>query len=125
MVDFLGWFNVVLIAVALSMVVLRRTNRYFYKNKNATLRKLSTYTSKLHPYIGMLVILTGFIHGTMALGTFRIHTGWITWVIICIMAVIAVVGKQLKVQNWVQFHRSLGILLILSIFLHIFYRNIF
>jgi predicted heme/steroid binding protein len=123
---FLGLTNIVLAGIAGSLFLFRRINKYVWANKNERIKKLLKPLSKIHPYIGMTLVVTAFIHGTLALGTlFRVHTGPLAWLILVLMMVVALLGKKHKIKNWVQVHRSLAILLVIAILIHLFARNIF
>jgi Ni,Fe-hydrogenase I cytochrome b subunit len=124
MVGFLGWFNVVLAASALLLFFLRRINKYFYQYKHPGLRKTATIISKFHPYIGFTLLFTSLIHGYMALGTVRLHTGSIAWLLLFFLMLTATLGRKYKPKHWIKGHRILAGLFVLSILVHIFARNI-
>ncbi|GAK50777.1 hypothetical protein U14_02018 [Candidatus Moduliflexus flocculans] len=122
---FLGWLNVLLALVAASLFTLRRVNKHWFANKNATIKNLLKPLSKAHPYIGAALLICAYLHGDIALGTiFKIHTGPLTWWIILVMMLVALIGKKYKVKNWLPAHRILAGALFAAIFLHLFFRNI-
>lgn len=125
LIEFLGLLNVVLVIAAGSLFLLRRLNRRMYANKNATLQKLIKPLSKIHPYIGIILIISALIHGTLALGTiFTLHTGTLAWWIVFVMMLVALFGKQYRIKNWLKVHRSLAVLFIISVLLHLSVRNL-
>ncbi|MDF2616725.1 MAG: hypothetical protein K0Q47_1380, partial [Sedimentibacter sp.] len=52
------------------------------------LKKTVTYLAKAHKYFGFVLLITAFVHGYMALGTIRLHTGVILWVWVLIQVIL-------------------------------------
>lgn len=124
-INFLGWLNVVLALIAVALFTFRRINRHIYANQQPFLKKLNKPLSKIHPYIGIALIISAYIHGDLALGSmFRIHTGPLAWWILIVMMLVALVGKKYRLKKWLIVHRTLAALFIVSIVLHLFARNI-
>lgn len=124
-IKFLGWLNIVLAVFAVALFTLRRINRHVFTNQQPLLKKLNKPLSKIHPYIGFLLIISAYIHGDLALGTmFRIHTGPFAWWIVVAMMLVALIGKKYRVKKWLAIHRTLAALFIVSIVLHLVARNI-
>jgi predicted heme/steroid binding protein len=120
----LGMLNAILALCAVSLFVLRRVNKHVWANKNETLKKLLKPLGKIHPYVGIALVIGAFIHGNVALGTiFRVHTGPLAWFIVFLMMLVALLGKKYKIKNWLSVHRVLAILLAITIFVHIVTRN--
>lgn len=125
LIELLGIVNIVLAALAVSLFSLRRINKYAFSNKNAPLKKIVKPLSKAHPIIGIILLISAYLHGDLALGSiFRIHTGPLTWWVLLAMMLVATIGKKFKIKNWIQVHRALAIIMVLSVLLHLFARNI-
>ncbi|MDY0092094.1 MAG: hypothetical protein RBT80_05300 [Candidatus Vecturithrix sp.] len=124
-ISFLGWLNVVLVLIVVSLFTFRRINRYIFANQQPFLKKLNKPLSKIHPYIGFLLIISAYIHGDLALGSmFRIHTGPVAWWILIVMMLVALIGKKYRIKQWLTVHRTLAAFFIVFIVLHLFARNI-
>jgi hypothetical protein len=124
-ISFLGILNVILVVLAGLLFTLRRVNKYGFSNKNTTLRKIVKPLSKLHPFVGVTLLISAYIHGELALGSvFRIHTGSLAWWILLLMMLVALIGKKFRIKQWLKIHRILAILMIVSVLLHLFVRNI-
>ena len=124
-IEFLGGLNIVLAVIAIALFTLRRINKHVYANQQPFLKKLNKLLSKIHPYIGFLLIILAYIHGDLALGSmFRIHTGPLAWWILVLMMFVALIGKKYRIKKWLTVHRTLAALFIVSIVLHLFARNI-
>ena len=131
LIKIFGIANIVLTLLAISLFTLRRINKHAFSNKNATIRKIVKPLSKAHPIIGILLLISAYIHGDLAfdgdwlLGSiFRTHTGPLTWWVVLVMMLVATFGKKFKVRNWIKVHRILAIVMILSVALHLFARNV-
>ena len=124
-IKFLGWFNLLLVLIALSQFLLRRVNKYAYGNKNVTIKKLLKPIIKIHPYVGALLLISAYVHGDLALSIFRIHTGPLAWWIVVVMMLVALIGKKYRIKQWLRVHRSLAGLFIVAVLLHLFVRNLF
>lgn len=125
MIEALGTVNIVLAVLAGSLFLLRRINTYAFSNKNTVLKKVVKPLSKVHPYIGVLLLISAYVHGDLALGSiFRVHTGPLTWWVLLVMMLVALIGKHFKIKNWIKVHRVLAIVMVLSVLLHLSARNI-
>jgi hypothetical protein len=124
-ISFLGYLNIVLIVLAGSLFGLRRVNRYVFSNKNTMLKKIVKPLSKLHPIIGVTLLISAYIHGELALGSvFRTHTGSLAWWVLLLMMLVALIGKNFRSTQWLKIHRVLAVLMVISVLLHLFVRNL-
>jgi predicted ferric reductase len=125
LIEVLGIVNIVLTVLAALLFSLRRINKYAFSNKNAALKKIVKPLSKAHPIIGFLLLISAYLHGDLALGSmFRVHTGPLTWWVLLVMMLVAMIGRRFKIKNWIKIHRVLAIIMALSVLLHLFARNI-
>ena len=124
-IEFLGGLNVLLAFVALSLFLLRRLNKHLLNNKNTFIKKIQKPLSKIHPFVGIALLFFAYLHGDLALGSlFRVHTGPLAWFFLFAMMLVGTIGKKYRVKNWLKIHRSLAAVFVLSIFLHLYLRNI-
>ncbi len=124
-ISFLGWLNVTLLLLAGALFTLRRINRYGFHNRNGFIRKIVKLLRTLHPYIGVLLLLSAYIHGDLALGTiFTIHTGSLVLLIVVVMMLVATAGRKYRMKLWMKIHRTLALALFVAGFLHLFARNL-
>jgi uncharacterized membrane protein len=120
----LGWLNITLVGVSFLPFLLRRFRRHVLKKPNKQLNAVLKFLGKLHPFIGITLLITSFIHGYLAVGTIRLHTGYVAWFLIATLFAIRMWGKISKNKYWLTMHRAVAMLLFLSLLLHIFARNI-
>ncbi|KAB3531549.1 hypothetical protein [Alkaliphilus serpentinus] len=122
-VSTLGWMIVSLIFLTGLIYPIKQ---YYSKSKNKKLLAIYKKLRIIHPLLGVTIILLGSIHGYLALGTFRLHTGTIVLAILVIMAIIPISGQKIQKlkRHWRPYHRYLSIILWISIIIHILFRNI-
>ena len=114
----LGWLNVILVVLMGSI--------YPVKEKMKTNKKLIPLYRKMriiHPVVGVLMILVGLIHGTMALGQIRLHSGSLILLALIAMALTALAGQKIKAfrKGWRKVHRTLGVLVFLLVLAHLIF----
>lgn len=119
MVGFLGFINLILLILLLSPFAFRRKNKYLFKNENKILKKLTAILSKYHMYFGFILLVTAFLHGYMALGAIRIHSGYILWLWILIQVSLGVYFKKKKKPKVLKIHRVIGVSTLLFLLIHL------
>ena len=124
MSGYLGWFHAALLTVSLLPFLLRRYRKWTRKKPGKKRNAVLKFLSKIHPYIGGTLAITGFLHGYLALGVIRLHTGYVTWFLVMILFGLRIWGKLSKNKYWLVLHRAAALLLVFSLLLHVFARNI-
>ncbi len=130
MVDALGWLNLFLIIIMsaiypvkkLQVSMIKRKGKEQAKKYTTIYKKIST----LHPILGIIIIVVGVVHGFLALGEFRLHTGSLIIVNLVLMAVTAIIGPKIKGlrKKWRNLHQGLALLLFVFIVIHLFWRSL-
>ncbi len=123
MVSLIGFINATLLILLLSPFIIRRVNKYLFKNKNKTLKKYATSLSKIHMYFAYILLITAFIHGYMALGTIRLHTGYILWMWVLIQVILGNVLKRMKKPYLLKIHRAVGVASLIFLIAHLIQVN--
>ncbi|SHE29365.1 hypothetical protein [Alkalibacter saccharofermentans] len=123
-VRILAYINVILLILLASSFILRRIKKYTSIETGPGYNKALKIMGKLHPYLGISLILSGIVHGYMAIRTVRLNTGYILWGLIVVMGLIRVYGAVTKNKNWVKVHRVIDILVFIALLFHVFARNI-
>lgn len=124
MIRYLGWLNVFLIALSLSPFLLRRIRKHIIKKPSKKLSKALKFLSKIHPYLGVVLLITSFLHGYLALGTIRLHTGYLTWFLIVVLFALRMWGIKSRNRYWLILHRAVAGLVVVALLIHIFARNL-
>ncbi len=130
MVDAMGWFNLILILIMASIYPVKRAamaNSKGVGGKNSGV-SLALYKKMrlLHPLLGGLIIVLGMIHGYLALGTVKLHTGLLVVITVMLMGALAIFGPKMKGlrKKWRNLHRGMGFILLIFVILHLFWRNL-
>jgi uncharacterized protein with FMN-binding domain len=116
----LAWISVILAALLSIIYVLRISSRN--KGKSGKIAgKLNKSLRKYHKYIGVLLILTGFIHGLFSTQkVLSFNLGTIVWVVSILLGISWMMRKYLgKLKGWIFYHRLLTVLLIGTLVWHI------
>lgn len=84
--------------------------------------KLNKYMRNTHIYLGVLLIITGFIHGVFSSqDVFTINLGTACWVVSILLGISWAIRKILKKPgSWIKYHRALTVVFILTLGLHLF-----
>jgi hypothetical protein len=110
-----AWISVVLLFYNFSLFPLRRILRRY---KGA--QKFLVFGSKLHRFTGVLLLITGAIHGYLALGTIALHTGSLLWSGVLLLFIYYLLRKQLK-RRWLILHRFTDFIVVGWFFVHFFF----
>jgi len=117
----LVWFNIFLLVYLALFPVIIEINKRVFKGKNKNFNKSLKYGRKIHPFAGLLLIITGTIHGYLMLGTNLIfHTGVLLILLLISNAIIGFIFKKNRNRKLALTHRIIGVLIISSFLLHYF-----
>lgn len=120
MVTTLGWINVALIVFMFGLFTLRRIQKHIIKKPNALIKKMTGMSAFFHPYLGLVIITAGIIHGQAAITMFSINAGHILLLSVVAMFAIRIWGGITKNKKWVKIHRSFSPVVVLTLLIHIF-----
>lgn len=122
---FFGWLNVVLLIIQLAPYLLVRLNKQFLKTKNETYLNITKVLRKYHKQTGALLVITGLIHGYLALGgRLRLHTGTVLYLAIILSAIVGFGFYQKKQKQLLKVHRTLALLIVLLFMVHFLIPNL-
>lgn len=115
-----AWISVILTALLSIIYVLGISSRN--KGKFGKIAgKLNKSLRKYHKYVGVLLILTGLIHGMFSSQkVLGFNLGTVVWVVSILLGINWMMRKQLgKLKGWIFYHRLLTVLLIGTLVWHI------
>ena len=122
---FFAWLNVVLLVIQLAPYLLVRLNKEFLKTKNKTYLTLTKGLRKYHKQTGALLLVTGIIHGYLALGgQLRLHTGTILYLAIVLSAILGFGFFKKKQKQLLKVHRTMALLIVLLFLIHFLTPNL-
>lgn len=119
----LGWINVIALTIVLSPFVLNFINRKAFKNKNMAIREIVKLLRKFHKPLGIILVVTGIVHGYMALGSLRLHTGTILYLSTLITGILGGAFYRTKKRAFFVWHKRLAFLSVALLLLHYFYPS--
>lgn len=119
MYRFLGWLNVALLVIVTSPYWFTRLNKLLLKLKGPSYLKFVKMLRTLHKPFGLILAITAPIHGYMALGTLRLHTGTLVFAGIVFTAFAG--GTYFKTRNKTVFkvHKTLALFSVAALLLHL------
>jgi len=125
MVDALGWINLFLVLLMGSIYPLKRaaTAKLHRVGKEKARGSMEVYQKMriIHPVLGAFIIGIGLVHGYLALGTLRLHTGLLVVMWLMLMGGVAIFGPKMKVlrKKWRNLHRGMGLVLLILVIIHL------
>lgn len=119
MYSLLGWFNAIALVLLTAAWWFPRLNRSVLKLKASTAGPLNKSLRRLHKPLGLALAVAAPIHGYLALGSFRLHTGSLLYISVLLTA--SAGGAFYKTRNKAIFkvHKALAFLTVLLLLLHL------
>lgn len=117
MYEFLGFVNIFLVVVLASPYLLRLVNQGFLHTKDKRYFSLLKLLHTVHKIAGGLLVVNIFIHGYLALGGLRLHTGTVTGACFILTAFLGFLFFITKKPAILKIHRvclfiSIGVLVV-------------
>lgn len=94
-----------LLLLLLSPYLLRILGQYF-PSIRPRIKTLIRKLKKIHPFAGFCLLIIGAVHGYIALGGFRLHTGSFLYLAVFITAFFGGLFALKKKKILLQFHRG-------------------
>lgn len=115
-----AWFSV-LLTIVLSIIYILRKVIVKSNGKNIYLVSLNRILSKHHKILGIILVITGLIHGYFSSESiFSLNMGTVAWIISVLLGLNWMARKALsKYKGWIYYHRVLTVAFILTIILHL------
>lgn len=123
MYSVLGWLNVVILGVILSPFALNFLNRRLFKTQNKIFRDTVKFLRRLHKPFGVAMAVLALVHGYLALGGIRIHTGSLLYASIFMTALLGGSFYRLKKRTLFIWHRRMALVSFLLLLLHLLYPS--
>jgi hypothetical protein len=120
---FLGWFNVAGIVVMTAPFWLRILNKHIFKWRSPRYAALVKALRTLHKPLGIAIVCSAFIHGLLALGSLRLHTGTLLGALVVVTAGLGVCLYFLKKKGLLTWHRRMALLTFVLILVHLIFPS--
>ena len=115
----LGYLNVTLFIVVTSPYWLRRLNQWMLHIRGADIQKVLKPLRSLHKPLAACLAVLAAIHGYLALGAPRLHTGSIVWIAVLLTAGLGYAFYKKKTPSLFKWHKGMALTVALLIALHL------
>ena len=113
--------NVILLLYLISFPIILEINKRMLKGKNKKFNRIIKMGRRVHPIVGIVLILSGALHGYLKMGgQFVFHTGSLLLMGLMLNGVLGFIYKKKKKKIFALFHRLLGFTIIGLFLLHYF-----
>ncbi len=119
----LGWLNAGLLLVMTAPFWLRFLNERLFHLKGGAYAKTIKALRTIHKPLGGAILLIGFIHGYLALGAFRPHTGALVALSILATAILGFLFYKLRKKGLFLWHRRSVLLIVLFLLIHLIFPS--
>lgn len=125
MYQILGLINVALLIGVTSPYWLRRVNQWFFRGKNPAFARWIKPLRRIHKPLGICLVLLSLLHGYLALGALRLHTGSAVWVMLFITAALGVLFYKKKKAVFFLWHKRAALLTVILTLVHLIFPGAF
>lgn len=113
--------NVLLLGVIFLFTIAVQINKWFFKGRYKNFNQVIKKSRLIHPFLGLVIIIIGFLHGYQMLGgQFFLHTGNVLLFSLLITAGLGFIYKQKKKQSLRKIHLIGGAISLILFLLHYF-----
>ncbi len=121
MVRFLGWFNVFLLVLLVSLYLVKRFGRWKGKSSKGAFKILLKGLRKVHRPLGAVVLTIGLIHGYWAFGgRWNVNSnGFLLWLVLLVVALLGGIFAMQKHQIAYKLHKFFALIAVLALVLHL------
>ena len=123
MYAFLGWLNVAFLVIMMAPYWLRFLNKRVLHLKDGAYGKTVKVLRAIHKPLGLSILTIALLHGYLALGALRLHTGSILWMVLFITAAFGALFYFTKKKSLFAWHKGMVIGVILLLLLHLIYPS--
>jgi cytochrome b561 len=123
MYSVLGWLNAVILGVLLSPFVLGFLNKHLFKTKSKGFRDIVKLLRRFHKPLGLALAVLAPIHGYMALGGFRLHTGSLLYISAFITVALGGSFYRLKKKELFKWHKRMAAVTVLLLAVHLLFPS--
>lgn len=119
MYEVLGIISAALFVMVMLPFLLRHFNRIFFNGKNRMIARWRMWFRKIHKPAGFGLAVISLVHGYLALGSIRLHTGTLAWLVSIFAVILGILFSIKKKAVYLVWHRRAALLAILFIALHL------
>lgn len=120
----LGWINFSLFLFVTSPFWINLFARKFFHPKSTNYFKFLSAIRRIHKPIGIVLLCMAFIHGAIALGSIRLHTGLLVAIAIAVIAALGITFYKTRKKAVLKAHRALALVCLILLLVHIIFPNL-
>lgn len=121
MYSILGFLSSFLLLILLLPYLLRVLNSKMIKSDQ--IKKIIKTLKKIHRPAGMLLAVVALVHGYLALGSLRLHTGTLLYVLMFITMALGAAFYSKKKKQLLSLHRALALGTVVLLAVHYFFPS--
>ena len=115
--------NITLIAVMTGPVWLRFLNKHTLRLKGGAYARTIKILRAVHKPLGVLILVVALIHGYLALGALRLHTGALVWLAIAVAAALGLSFYLFKKRPLFLWHRRMVVAALALLLVHLLFPS--
>lgn len=119
----LGWLNIGLIAIMTAPYWLRFLNSRTLRLKGGGYAKTIRVLRAVHKPLGIAILILAAIHGYLALGALRLHTGTIAGTMLLITAALGGMFYYTKKKPVFVWHKRFVAVLLVFVLIHLLFPS--
>lgn len=119
----LGWLNIGFIAVMTAPHWLRFLNNHTLRLKGGGYAKTIKVLRTIHKPLGILILILAAIHGYLALGALRLHTGTIAGTMLLITVILGSLFYFTRKRPAFVWHKRFVVILLFFIAIHLLFPS--
>jgi hypothetical protein len=114
-----SFINILLLLYLISFPIMLQVNIRKLRGKNKSLNKALKYGRKIHPYVGIALILSGALHGFNKMGSiFITHTGSLLLLGLLLTGMVGFIFRSKRDRFLAKVHVGMGIVILGLFLLH-------
>lgn len=116
------FLNIIIARTALILTILTSVIYLFraFNKKNKSIKHINRFLRKNHKFLGVLLIIAGFIHGLLSSeDIFSFNLGTLCEIFSILLGINWYIGAKYKMKGWINYHRIITLLFLVSLILHI------
>jgi drug/metabolite transporter (DMT)-like permease len=120
----LGWINFGLFLFITSPFWINLLGRRVFHAKGPHYVKFLKFIRRAHKPLGVVLLGTAFVHGTIALGGISLHTGLLVALAIAVIVALGVVFFRTRKKAVFKAHRAAALVCLGLLLVHIIFPNL-
>lgn len=120
---FIGWLNIAIFVIMTAPFWLRFLNTHLFHLKGGAYLKVIKVLRRIHKPIGVGLLVLAVIHGYLALGSLRLHTGLLVLLAAVVTAVFGLFYYLFKKKTLLRWHRAMVVVTLLFVVIHLLFPS--